>query len=113
MQTTEPLVPEPSSFRVEITTEKLKVCKSPGIYQILAGLVQTEGNTLHSEIHKLTNSIWSKEELPQQWEESIIVPVYQMGDKTDCSYYRHLSLLPTTFKILSNILVSKLTPYVD
>jgi hypothetical protein len=36
-----------------------------------------------SEIHKLVNSIWNKEELPEQWKESIIVPIYKKGDKTD------------------------------
>jgi len=40
----------------------------------------------------------------------ITVPVYKRGDKTDCSNYRGTSLLPTTYKILSNILLSRLTP---
>ena len=41
----------------------------------------------------------------------ITVPIDKKGDKTDCSNYRHLSLLSTTYNILSNILPSKLTPY--
>jgi hypothetical protein len=35
------------------------------------------------------------------------------GDKTDCSNYRRISLLSTSYKNLSNILLSRLTPYVD
>ena len=35
----------------------------------------------------------------------------QEGDKTDCNNYRGISLLPNTFKILSNILLSRLMPY--
>jgi hypothetical protein len=31
--------------------------------------------TLVSAFHKLINSIWNKEELPNQWKESIIVPI--------------------------------------
>jgi hypothetical protein len=34
-------------------------------------------------IHKLINSIWNKEELPDQCKESIIVPIHKKGDKTD------------------------------
>jgi len=30
-----------------------------------------------SEGHKIINSIWNKEELPEQWKESIIVPIYK------------------------------------
>jgi hypothetical protein len=60
IHTAEPLVPEPSSFEVEIATEKLKRYKSPGIDQIPAELIQAGGNTLCSEIHKLINCIWNK-----------------------------------------------------
>jgi hypothetical protein len=40
-----------------------------------------------SEIHKLINSICNQEELPDQWKESIIAPIYKKDDKTDCSNY--------------------------
>jgi len=66
-----------------------------------------------SEINKLINSIWNKEELPEEWKETIIVPIYMEGDKTDCSNYRGISLLSTTYKILSNILLSRLSPYAE
>ena len=40
--------------------------------------------------------MWNMEELPGEWKESIIVPIYMKGDKTDCSNYRgtHTSHLP-------------------
>jgi hypothetical protein len=31
--------------------------------------------------NKLIISIWNKEELPDEWKESIIVPLHKMGDK--------------------------------
>jgi hypothetical protein len=34
---------------------------------------------LLSAIHMLINSIWNKEELPDQWKESIIVPIHKKG----------------------------------
>jgi len=46
-------------------------------------LFKAGGRTIHTEIHKLINSIWNKEKLPEQWKESIIVPVYKNGDRTD------------------------------
>ena len=45
--------------------------------------------------------------------ESITVPVYKKGDKTYCSNYRVISLLPTLHKVLSNILQSRLIPYAE
>jgi len=70
-------------------------------------MIKAGGTTIHSEIHTL---IKSKEELPEGWKESITVPIYKKGDKTDCSNYRGISLLPATYKILSSILLSRLTP---
>jgi hypothetical protein len=109
----EPLVPEPSLVEVEIDIGKLKSYKSPGTDQFPAELLKAGGDTLCSEIHRLICCIWNKEELPQQWKESIIVPVPEMGDKTDCIIYRGISLLSTSYKILSNILLARLTPYVN
>jgi hypothetical protein len=47
--------PESSTFETEIVIAKLKKHNLPGSDPIQAG-----GETLHSEIHKLINSIWNK-----------------------------------------------------
>ena len=111
--TVEQLVHEPIAFDVELAIENLKGHKSPGIDQILAELIKAGGRTFRYEIHKLIISIWNKEELPEDWKESVIVPIYKWGDKTDCTNYRAVSLSPTTHNILSNILLSRLTPYAE
>jgi len=113
IHTAEPLVPEPSAFEVELAIEKLKSHKSPGIDQIPAELIKAGGRTICCAIHKLIISIWNKDELPEEWKESIIVPIHMKGDKTDCNNYRGISLLRTTYKILSNILLSRLIPYTE
>jgi hypothetical protein len=105
IHTAEPLVLEPSDSEVEMAIEKLERHKSPGIDQIPAELIKAGGRTIRSEIHKLINSVWNKKEFPEQWKESIIVPIYKKGDKTDCSNYRGISLLSTTYKIFYNILL--------
>jgi len=92
---------------------KLKNHKSPGTDKIPGELIKAGGRTICCAIHKLIISIWNKKELPEEWNESIIVPIYKKGDKTDCNNYRGISLLPTTYKILSNILLSRLIPYAE
>jgi hypothetical protein len=64
---TEPLVPGPSSHEAEIAIPTLKKYKWPGSDHILAELIQAGGRTLVSVIHKLINSIWNKDKLPDQW----------------------------------------------
>ena len=45
--------------------------------------------------------------------ESIILPNYKKGDKTDCCNYRSILILVTTYTILSNNLLSRLIPYAE
>jgi hypothetical protein len=73
----EPLMSEPSLVEVEIAIGKLKSCKYPGTNNIRAKLNKAGGETLYSEIHRFICCIWNKEKLPQQWKESIIVPIYK------------------------------------
>jgi hypothetical protein len=68
---------------------------------------------MHGENLKHINCTWNKEELSEEWKELIIVLLHKKGDKTVFNNYRGVSLLSTTYKILSNILLSKLTPYVE
>jgi hypothetical protein len=60
----EPLIPDPSSFKVEIAIEKQKKCKLPSTDQILVELFQAGGKTLNYDINNHIHSIWNKEELP-------------------------------------------------
>jgi hypothetical protein len=48
--------------------------------------------------------------LPEERKESIIAYIYKKANKRDYSNYRGISLLSATYKILSYILLSRLTP---
>ena len=79
MHTAEPLVPEPSASEFELAIDKLKSHKWPGNDQIPAELIKAGDRTICLEIHKLITSIWKKEKLPEEWKESIIVPIHKKG----------------------------------
>jgi hypothetical protein len=81
IHTAEQLVPEPSASEVDLDIEKLESHKSPGADQIPAEFIKAGGKTIRCEIHKLIISIWNKEELPEEWKESIIVPIYKKKNR--------------------------------
>ena len=98
-------MPEPRAFEVEMAIENLKRHISPGMDQMTAELIKAGGRTIYPEIHKFINSVWNKEELPEEWKELISACIYKKGDKRDFSSYKGISLLSNMYKILSNILL--------
>ena len=46
-----------------------------------------------SENSKFINSVWIKEELPEQWKESVILPFYKKNNETDCRHYRDITFV--------------------
>jgi hypothetical protein len=106
VHTAEPLVRGSSRLEVEIAIAQLKKYKSPGSDQIPAELIQAGGEMLLSTFHRLINSLISGRSL-------ILYQFTKKGDKTDCNNYRGISLLSTPYKILPNILLSRLVPYID
>jgi hypothetical protein len=107
VHTSDPFVPESSACKFEVAIGKLRSYRSLGIGQIPAELIQAGEETLLSEIHKLFKLIWNKKELLHQWKEAIVVHIHKKGDKTDCSNYQGISLLSTSYKILSSLLLSR------
>jgi hypothetical protein len=97
-------VSEPIAFEFELAIEKHKSHKSPGIDQIPTELIKAAGR----RIHYVVCLVLYKEELSEEWKEFIVVPICKKGDKRDYSNF-----VPTMYKILSNILLSRLTPYAD
>jgi hypothetical protein len=102
-------MPDPSSFEFEMAVEKL-YSQVIRYWSNPSRLIKAGGRKSRSEILKFSDSTWNKEELPEEWKESLTVHIYKKGDKTDRSNYRRISHLSTTYKILSNILLWKLTP---
>jgi hypothetical protein len=70
--------------------------KPPGIDQIPADFIKAGGRRFLSVITQRTNFLWNKEEKLEDWKVSIIVPISKVGDKTDCSNYRGITLRSIT-----------------
>jgi hypothetical protein len=73
-------VREPTAFEFELIIEKLNGHKSRSTDQFPGEMIKAEGRIIRSEIHYRINSILNKDELPGEWMESIIVPIYKVGD---------------------------------
>jgi len=57
--------------------------------------------------------IWEKEELPVDWKNSIICPIYRKGDRIQCNNYRPITLLNVAYKIFATTHCKKVTEIMD
>ena len=102
---------EDSAPRVEeMAVQKLKNYKAPGTDNIPVELFKYGGNELVKHLHTIIKDIWQKEKMPTEWNVSIIFPIQEKGDIMECLNDRGVSLLNTAYKILSNILVARISP---
>jgi hypothetical protein len=57
--------------------------------------------------------MWEEERIPEVLKETIIVPIHKRGDRDRCENYRGIALENAAYKILANILLGKIKPYID
>lgn len=105
-------VPPPTRPEVVTAIHKLKNNKSTGSDGIPAELFKAAGDSFIDHFHQLVTQIWAEEKMPEEWNLSIISPIFKKGDKHDCSNYRGISILNVAYKILSSIMSERLKPYI-
>jgi hypothetical protein len=89
----------------------LKNNKAPGTDLIQTELMKHAGAEYIKHLHQFITKIWITETIPEKWNMSNLCPIHKKGDITICSNYIGISLLNITYKILSNILFTALSPY--
>ena len=100
----------PSYQEVTLAIRRLKNNKSPGSDGIPAEFLKAGGDVLGEHLHTVLQKIWTEEQLPPEWNKSVICPILKKGDVKVCSNYRGISIFNTSYKILSIILCERLKP---
>jgi len=64
-------------------------------------------------MYELVRQIWEEERIPEEWKETITVPIHKKGDRDGCENYRGIALENAAYKILSKIILGKIKPYIE
>ena len=71
-------------------------------------LYKFAGDSFHERLLVFFNIIYMMGEMPEEWKNSIVIPLYYKGDKQTVENYRGISLLNACYKLYSKILIKKL-----
>jgi hypothetical protein len=89
--------------------KRLKEGKAAGQSGIVAELLKGAGEAGVKEMTELCNLIVSKGHIPEDWKQSILVPIFKgKGDPMECGSYRGIKLLEHAMKVVERVLESRL-----
>jgi len=66
-------------------------------------LIKYGGYKLLNRMYELVRQIWVEERIPEEWKETVIVPIHKRGDRDRCDNCRGIALGNAAYKILSNM----------
>ncbi|MGL5636332.1 MAG: RNA-directed DNA polymerase, partial [Bacteroidales bacterium] len=80
----------------------------PGeVYKLIRDESLAESN-LAKAVLQIMNEVFTADAFPNEWNDSIVVPIFKKGDRFDPNNYRGISLICTLLKILAKILAARL-----
>ncbi|KAJ4431530.1 hypothetical protein ANN_20128, partial [Periplaneta americana] len=93
---------------LESVINKCKSRKAPGSDRINTELFKHAPTSFLHKFLDFLNICWTSGQIPDEWTESIVVPIHKKGNHKNCNNYRGVSLLNSGYKIYANIITNRL-----
>ena len=106
-------VPHILSSEVDEAIRRMKNGKSPGDDGISIDVLKLGGEELSKVLLKLFNKCLLENNIPDDWNNAIVILIHKKGDKEDLRNYRPISLLSVLYKIFTKILSNRLEKILD
>ena len=106
------MMTDPDADEIKSTIKAVNTGKAPGLDGIPVELLHYGGDNLAIAIHTIILAVWHGEPVSQDWIDAIMVSLYKgKGSKSECGDHRGISLLEAVGKVLSKILLNRLTKW--
>ena len=80
---------------------------------ISAELFQTLKDDAVKVLHSICQQIWKTQQQPQDWTESVFIPIPKKGNAKECSNYHTIALISQVSTVMLKILHARLQQYVN
>ena len=64
-------------------------------------------------LHSICQQIWKTQQWPQDWKNSVFIPIPKKGNAKECSNYRTIAFISHTSKVMLKILQARLQQYMN
>ena len=104
----------PTTEEVSKAIKQMSTGKAPGSDAIPAEVYKSGGPTMTNQLTRQFQSMWDKEQLPQEFRDATIVHIYKRkGNRQACDNHRGISLLSIAGKILARVLLNRLLEHLE
>jgi len=100
--------PPPLKSEVAKALASINANKAPGSDQLPVELLQQGGESTLEAMHKICHGIWETGEWPDDWVNSVFIPIPKKGDLSKCGNYRTISLVSHASKVLLKVILSRI-----
>ena len=98
-----------SSEEVEKAIKKMKIGKAAGPSGVVSEMIKAADGIGVAWLTDLCNSIVKEGRIPEDWKNSLLVPVYKgKGDPLECGSYRGIKLLEQAMKVIERVFETRI-----
>ena len=97
----------PSISEICEAISSLKCHWASGPDNLPPALLKDGGECLIQCLTCLFTRIWETETVPDNWSESIIVPIFKEGSRSECSNHKGISLTSVVTRILASLILRR------
>jgi hypothetical protein len=110
----------PPLTEFQVTREKvlkllrnLKTDKSPGLDAMHPRILKELAETISTPLTYIFQKSVSSGQLPRQWKDAVISPIYKKGDRKQAQNYRPVSLTSIICKLLERLVVDQIREHLE
>ena len=107
------LEPDILECKVKGALESITMNKASGGDRIPVELFQILNDDAVKVLHSICQHIWKTQQWPQDWKQSVFIPIPKKGNAKDCSNYCTIALISHASKVMLKILQARLQQYVN
>ena len=94
--------------------KEMKRHKAPGLFGLVAEMIQATGDIGIQWILDLCNGIVKEGSIPEDWKSSVVLQIYKgKGDPMQCGSYRGIKLLEHAMKVVERIVEHRIQQQIE